>query len=271
MRNANFLPTRSPRRPKNSAPSGRTAKPTPNVASVLRKAAVLLSEAVDVEAVAALRPDLIVGVSAGLTPEEYEQLSAVAPVIVQPPGVPDYQGTWQDQTRLIGRALGRSQRAEELVAEVEGRLADVRAAHPEFEGIEATVSFALVETQIGAYPPADARGQLLVDLGMVIPPEIEELAGGSFYAAFSYEEIERLDRDLLVWITSEPDVVERIRSNPLRQGLDAYAEGREVFLSQLEAGAASFSSVLSLPYLLETLVPKFEAAVDGDPATEVPG
>jgi iron complex transport system substrate-binding protein len=231
---------------------------------------VLPSDAVDVEAVAALRPDLIVGVSAGLTDEEYELLSAIAPTIVQPPGVPDYQGTWQDQMRVIGRALRRGQRADELVAEVEGRLADVRADHPELAGLEATMSFALDETQIGAYPTVDARGQLLVDLGMVVPPEIDELAGGQFYTAFSYEEIDRLDRDVLVWITSDPAVVDQIQAHPLRRQLRAFAEGREVFLTQLEAGAASFSSVLSLPHLLDTLVPKLLAAADGDPSTPVP-
>ena len=35
-------------------------------------------------------------------------------------------------------------------------------------------------------------------------------------------------------------------------------------------GATSFVSVLSLPYLLDGLVPMLAAAVDGDPATEVP-
>ena len=42
VRNANLRPTRSPSRPKKSAPNGRTAKPTANVASVLRKLAVAL-------------------------------------------------------------------------------------------------------------------------------------------------------------------------------------------------------------------------------------
>lgn len=35
-------------------------------------------------------------------------------------------------------------------------------------------------------------------------------------------------------------------------------------------GAMSFSSPLSIPYLLDGLVPELSAAVDGDPATAVP-
>ena len=36
------------------------------------------------------------------------------------------------------------------------------------------------------------------------------------------------------------------------------------------SGAFSFSSPLSIPFLLDELVPKLAAAVDGDPATAVP-
>ncbi len=41
-RNVNFRPVRSPIRPKNAAPNGRTANPAPNVASDARRAAVSL-------------------------------------------------------------------------------------------------------------------------------------------------------------------------------------------------------------------------------------
>jgi iron complex transport system substrate-binding protein len=47
------------------------------------------------------------------------------------------------------------------------------------------------------------------------------------------------------------------------------AEGREVFLlngGEL-GGATSFISVLSIPYLMDDLVPRLAAAVDGNPAT----
>ena len=53
--------------------------------------------------------------------------------------------------------------------------------------------------------------------------------------------------------------------------LDVHTEGRDVFLSSSEplGGATSFVTVLSLPFLLDGLVPRLAAAVDGDPATTV--
>ena len=128
----------------------------------------------------------------------------------------------------------------------------------------------MTDTEIGAYASGDARPQLLAQLGFVTPAEFDELAGDQFYSSFSYEEIGRLDRDVLLWISADPAIIQAIKDNPLRQQLEAAATGREIFLGQQQAGAFSFSSVLSLPVLLDTLVPQLEAAVDGDSATEVP-
>jgi iron complex transport system substrate-binding protein len=107
-------------------------------------------------------------------------------------------------------------------------------------------------------------------LGFATPPEYDDLAGDLFYSTFSWEEISRVDRDVLMWISGEPTVIEQIRSNPLREQLAAAKDGREIFLGQLEAGAFSFASPLSIPYFLEQLVPQLEAALDADPATPVP-
>ena len=101
------------------------------------------------------------------------------------------------------------------------------------------------------------------------PAEFDELAGDLFYSSFSFEEIGRLDRDVLVWIAGDTGGHCPDRGQPAA-GPRCVTEGREIFMGQLEAGAFSFGSVLSLPYLLDIMVPQIEAAIDGDPATEVP-
>jgi iron complex transport system substrate-binding protein len=229
---------------------------------------VLPAAEINFEAVAALQPDLIVGVSSGMTQEEYTALSAIAPTITQTADFIDYGLPWQEGTRMIGAAVGKPDEAEQLVAETEELFAAARAAHPEFEGATGVVGFALAEDQIGGYSEQDVRGRLLTDLGMVIPVDINERAGDRFYAEFSAEQVELLDHDALIWIASDETTMERIRASPLRQRTTAAAEGREIFLDDAElGGAASFSSVLSLPFVLEQLVPRLAAALDGDPAT----
>lgn len=231
---------------------------------------VLAAAEVDYEAVAALAPDLIIGVSSGMTDDEYDTLSKIAPTITQTDDYVDYGMPWQEAHRLVGRAVGEADLADEQVAALEGRFAEIAEAHPEWEGREATVGYAMSESTVGAYSTEDTRSRLLTALGFVIPPEIDELAGDLFYSEFSFEEMSRLDRDLLVWVGAEAGIAEQIRNHPLHDGLQVAAEGAEIFWSVETGAAAGFSSPLSLPYLLDRFVPQIEAAIDRDPATVVP-
>jgi iron complex transport system substrate-binding protein len=231
--------------------------------------AVLPSTAIEPEAVAALDPDLIVGIFSGMTQQEYDLLSRIAPTVARPADDRDYGTPWRDVTRTYGEALGRSDRAEEVIAEVDAQIAAARAANPAFAGAEGAVVF-LAEGHLGAYASADLRSRLLTDLGFMIPPAIDDAAAGGFFAPVSLEQAELVDNDVLVWITATEAEIGAIRDLPVRAALDAGREGREVFLPFELNGAMSFSSPLSIPYLLDGLVPELAAAADGDPATPVP-
>ena len=61
-----------------------------------------------------------------------------------------YQTTWQQQLELVGQALGKTDEAADLQAEVEQAFTDAAAAHPEFEGTEVAVG-AYTSEGFGAY------------------------------------------------------------------------------------------------------------------------
>lgn len=229
---------------------------------------VLPANALNFEQIAALNPDLIIGISSGMTEQEYATLAKIAPTLAQSDAYIDYGVPWQEQTRVIGRALGRSEQAEALVTAVEGLFADVRAQNPAFEGASAVVAVNF-NNAYAAYGPQDVRGRLLTSLGFTLPPEIVELTGESFFTTISNERLDLIDTDVLVIAVSTEEERQVIESDPLFQQLNAAQEGRVVFLDQELSGAASFSSVLSLPYLLERFVPALAAAIDGAPATVV--
>ncbi|MEL6981142.1 MAG: iron-siderophore ABC transporter substrate-binding protein [Actinomycetota bacterium] len=230
---------------------------------------VLSASEINFEAVAALQPDLIVGVSSGMTDEDYETLSQIAPTLAQSGDYVDYGVPWQDRTRVIGEALGKADDAEAIVAEIEDRFAEIRDANPDFADSTAAVAFFFGE-EPGAYASTDTRARIMEDLGFVTPEVYDEMAADAFYASFSAEEIELLDVDTLVWLAASDAEIEALADFELRNNLRATQEGREVFVGQLLGGAFSFASPLSLDYLLDELVPELAAAVDGDPATEVP-
>lgn len=230
---------------------------------------LLPSTELNYEQIAALDPDLIVGISSGMTQEEYDTLSAIAPTLPQTADFPDYGMPWQDGLELMGKALGKSELATTLIDEIEAEFAAVVEAHPAFTG-EATFSYVVSETEVGAYASSDSRSRLLTSLGFTIPAEIDELAGDLFYSTFSLERLNELDRDLLVWIGITGDIRAQVEAEPLHDSMEVVKNGAEIFLSEVQGAAAGFSSPLSLPFLLESFVPQLEAATDGDPATVVP-
>lgn len=115
----------------------------------------------------------------------------------------------------------------------------------------------------------DLRASFFTDLGMVVPPEVDELAGEAFYGTLSLEQLPTIDTDVLVW--SQLQFTEggraAIDSDPLVQQLAAVQEGRTLYLDGLADDALQVSTVLSLPTALEAIVPLLAAATDGDPTT----
>ncbi|HEY8417159.1 MAG TPA: iron-siderophore ABC transporter substrate-binding protein [Limnochordales bacterium] len=224
----------------------------------------------DFEAIARLQPDLISAVYSGITEEEYRTLSRIAPTLAQTGDYIDFGIPWQEQTRLIGAAVGRSQRAEAVIAETEARFAEVRRQHPEFAGKTVILAVMRPDGQVGLLSEQDVRTRTFTSLGFQLPPEIRNLFGDSFYTFLSSEQLRLLDTaDVVVWHQMEFSPGRAaIAGHPLYATLRVAREGRHVFLTGTADDALQFSTVLSLPFLLERLVPQLAAALDGDPATE---
>jgi iron complex transport system substrate-binding protein len=227
------------------------------------------ADAVNFEAVAAQDPDLIIAIYAGLTQADYDRLAEIAPTIAQPAGVVDYGAPWDVSTRMIGLALGKSAEAEALIAGIHGQFAAVREAHPEFQG--ATAVAAAPYEGIWVYAPEDPRGRFLGDLGFEMPEGLAEITGDEFGADLSEEQSALLDVDAVIWITDEATGTDV--GGPVYRTLAVHTEGREVFVDSYDNGlgsATSFVTPLSLEFLLDGIVPKLTAAIDGDPDTVVP-
>ncbi|GAA3556743.1 iron-siderophore ABC transporter substrate-binding protein [Nonomuraea rosea] len=221
------------------------------------------------EKIAALKPDLILGLYSGLTKEQYETLSKIAPTVAQPKEYIDYGIPWQELTKRVGTAVGKAAEAGKLVADVEARFTQVQKDHPEFKG--QTGLMATLYEGYFVFGSQDPRARLLVSLGFQLPSGLDTAIGDKFGANISRERLDLVDTGVIVW--SVPDAAKgeaTLHGDSVYKGLDVVKEGREVFLSENtpQGDAVAFLTVLSLPYVLETLVPRLAAAVDGDPATK---
>ena len=228
------------------------------------------TDGINTEAIAALQPDIILGAYSGMTAEEYDTLSKIAPTIAMPEGDVAFGTPWQESTRLIGDALGRSERAEELIAEVEARIGQVARDH---EGLgDTTFVYGTVDPdaaeKIYAFTDVDNRPRFLEQLGMVQAPAVSEAASGSpdqFAVTWSPERSDELVSDILVTYAASPDVRTAIESDPLLGRIPAVESGRMVVQTdEQQVLSISASSPLSLPWALENVVPDIITAAEQD-------
>ncbi|WP_068147061.1 iron-siderophore ABC transporter substrate-binding protein [Rhodococcoides corynebacterioides] len=213
------------------------------------------AEGIDVEKVAAVGPDLIVGTYAGVTQGEYDQLSALAPTVTAPPGVADFGIAWRDQTRLLGAAVGKSAEADTRIADVEDKFASVVTANPSFAGKTVLVGALQGPAQFGVYGAQDPKVRFLNDLGFVNPPVAAQVGDANF-AAISTEQLSLADVDLLVWYAGG-GFGDKLRAElavtPVYQQLPVVQDGRVIVLEDEAAEAMAWSTVLSLPFALDQI------------------
>jgi len=217
------------------------------------------------EAILALNPDMISAVTAGITEEEYETLSQIAPTIAQSGEYIDFGMPWQAITRTIGAAVGKPDKAEALVAGVEGLFAEAREQNPAFAGQTIAVAYNYGDARTyGYYTDQDGRGRFFTDLGFVVPNELNDIAGESFFADISNERIDLLDQDVLIFLGLgfAEGGQEAIENDPLIQQLDVVEDDKVVYIPAEYDDALQYSSVLSLKYALEGIVPELAAQFD---------
>jgi iron complex transport system substrate-binding protein len=217
-------------------------------------------EEIDVEAVAALEPDLIVGVYSFMDQAVYDQLSGIAPTLAQTDEYADGATPWQEQTLLTGQALGRDDEAQQLVDDVEGRFDQATSENPTFAGTSLAVDLTGVGSGHYALGRDDLRTQFFTDLGFTVPDTSTDV---------SQERLDLLEADVLA---VNGYTAADAAADTLFSGLDVVTGGRTVLLGSYSgavSAALGFGSPLSLPFLLDEVVPALAAAADGDPATAV--
>lgn len=177
---------------------------------------------VNLEAVARLRPDLIL--SSKLRHEDiYDELSGIAPtVFTETVGV-----VWKDNLRVHAEALGFESGAERMLADYEARAAALGDAIRGRLGRLPTVSIVrFLATETRLYQKASFIGTVLGDIGLPRPPSQDV---DDFAAEIGPEQLEQADADVIftthygpVDDTMKPELV----SNPLWANLSAVEAGR---------------------------------------------
>ncbi|PWJ54200.1 iron complex transport system substrate-binding protein [Quadrisphaera granulorum] len=160
----------------------------------------------DLEAIAALAPDLILGTEARHS-KLYDQLSQIAPTVFQT----SQTDPWQDSVRLVGEALGKPEAATAALGTYTQRCEQVRSAHPT-SGMTAQLVRPRDETTLSLYSPTSFAGSTMECAGLTIPPR--EWAQG-IQTDISPEQIAQAKADLVLVTAADPAAIPAaITANP---------------------------------------------------------
>ena len=171
----------------------------------------------DLEEIAALDPDLVLG-SELRVGEFYDELSAIAPtVLTETVGV-----AWKENLALHAEALGRQEQADDLLAAYEARAEQVGAGLP--DGLAASV-VRFVPDEIRLYANESFIGTVLEDVGLARPPAQDV---DQFDVVVSPEQIDRAAGDV-VFVGTYGDPADTdgpaVLGGPLWQRLPAVKAG----------------------------------------------
>lgn len=208
-------------------------------------------------------PDLILAPWSGITPEQYEQLSAIAPTVAYPKE--PWTITWQEQIETVATALGKADQADSLIEGIDNEFK--QAAKPEYG--ETTFSFIYNSGPgtYGIFMPTEQRVAFVEKLGLVVDPVIDEfkssIVAGTDSASISPENLNKLDSsDLIFTFYTNDDLRKELHADSTYSGIAAIARGSEVApTDQSLVTASSMINPLSVPWVLQRYTQQIDEAI----------
>ena len=201
------------------------------------------TDGIDFEAISDAAPDVILASYSGLTEEEYDTLSKIAPTIAYPEVA--WATSVEDTITMNAAALGFPEEGAALIDDLHAQIADALAEHSELEG--AKVLFSYIDpadfSKIGFYTTHDTRPGFLSGIGLPLPAVVEEESAttDAFYVEVSAEEADRF-ADVDVFVTYGDDAeafIAALQADPLLSQIPAIAAGRIAVLQNSTPLAAS--------------------------------
>lgn len=222
------------------------------------------TDGLDFEAISDSDPDVILAAYSGITQEDYDILTEIAPVVAYEDA--PWATTWRDQITLNSTGMGMKEEGEQLIAETEQLIEDSASEYPDLEGkTVAWVNFSANDmSKLHLYTPADPRGAFLIELGMEYPESItDQITDPTSYSlSLSTENADVLnDADILIGYGDE-SLYEAVKADPLLGEIPAIKRGSVVFIGDNTPLAASGNpNPLSIAYTMDEYLELIGGAV----------
>ncbi|CUR55933.1 Periplasmic binding protein [metagenome] len=225
------------------------------------------TEGIDFEAVADTTPDVILASYSGLTQEDYDTLSKIAPVVAYPDLA--WGTSVEDMILINSLAIGLEAEGQHLVEHLDEQVTESFEAHPALAGKNAVFTYIDPAdlSQIGFYTTHDTRPGFLNSVGMGSPAVVEAASDKTeeFYTTVSAERADEFD-DVDLFITygdAEGKLVKSIQADPLIGKIPAVQAGAVATLvDSTPLAAMANPSPLSIPWGIDDYFDLMSAAVE---------
>ncbi|UNK70618.1 iron-siderophore ABC transporter substrate-binding protein [Microbacterium sp. H1-D42] len=225
------------------------------------------TDGIDYEAVADTAPDVILAAYSGLTQEEYDTLSKIAPVVAYPDTA--WGTSLEDMIEMNSEALGLEAEGDAFIDDLHAQISAALDKHSALK--DAKVLFSYLDmndlSQIGLYTSHDTRPGFLESIGLPAPTVVAEATKGTdgFYVTVSAEQAERFD-DVDVFVSYGDDSsIPALQADPLLSKIPAIAKGQIAILADNSPLAASANpSPLSIGWGIDEYFAVLAGALDGN-------
>ncbi|HAQ07701.1 MAG TPA: iron siderophore-binding protein [Bacillus bacterium] len=178
---------------------------------------------VNVEAIAALKPDLIIG-NKMRQEDIYEQLKAIAPTVF----AETLRGNWKENFELYAKAVNKEEKGQEVISAYDQRIEDIKGKLGDKINMEVSmVRFMAGDVRI--YHKDSFSGVILDQIGLARPEsqDVDDFAE----KGVTQERIPAMDGDILFYFTYEEGdgkatgIEKEWIENPLFQNLEVAKKG----------------------------------------------
>ncbi|MCX2712473.1 iron-siderophore ABC transporter substrate-binding protein [Mycolicibacterium sp. J2] len=220
---------------------------------------VIPGDEINFEAIAKAKPDVIFAIYETIDKKTYDQLSQIAPTVVQSDKYPDEETPWDVQLLTIGKALGKETEAQGLVDKVNSKISETKTSHPEFAGKTLVADYTTELNSQYLLPAGDPRRQLFDALGFNAQHDSGDV---------SDEKLSLLEGDVLFvnGLTTE-----QVAGSPAFSRLKVVQDGRTLYAGSDStlSGALTYSGPEALLYALNVLTPQLSNALTGKPVADL--
>lgn len=200
---------------------------------------------INFEQLASFQPDLIVGQTGFVTPDNLALFEGIAPTIAI-----DSIG-WREGLLDVGAATDNDEAAERKVAELEALLDGFAERVPFAEGRTVDIIVGARNT-IFQYTDFNVLNDILVSAGVepLPAPNDPSLPNGN---EISEENLGLIDAEALVVLDFTGALLPELEANPLWTSLPAVADDNVTVWGGAEAAATNFTNALTVPVILDLL------------------